>query len=113
MWNTEVFWDCFGTVLTLFSTVGGLHGRLTGFRLSLGPVLLSYGPVLLSLGPVLLSYGPVLLSLGPVLMTFLDLPHASVTSVSQIPVSVIISCKTVRNSVVENTALSQMRSGSQ
>ena len=44
----------------------------------------------------------------------IDLPHASLLSWSQIPVSVIIRCKTLKNGPVENTArrprLAQMRS---
>ena len=43
----------------------------------------------------------------------IDLPHASVLSLVQNTVSVIISCKTGIFGVVENTALSQMRSVSQ
>ena len=46
-------------------------------------------------------------------LTLIDLPHASVTSQSHIPVSVKIRCKTGKTGVVENTALSQMRSGPQ
>ena len=42
----------------------------------------------------------------------IDLPHALILSESQNTVSVIISCKTTKNVCVENTALSQMRSGS-
>ena len=43
----------------------------------------------------------------------IDLPHASVPYDLQIPVSVIISCKTGKSDTVENTALSQMRRPSQ
>ena len=43
-------------------------------------------------------------------LTRIDLPHASSYSRPQIPVSVIISCKTAKSGLVENTALSQMRS---
>ena len=46
-------------------------------------------------------------------LTRYDLPHASYTSPSHIPVSVIISCKTRKTGSVENTALSQMRSAPQ
>ena len=45
---------------------------------------------------------------------FLDLPHASIPTGPQNPVSVIIRCKTVKTEVVENTVasprLGQMRS---
>ena len=91
----------------------GLHGRLTGFSLrftdvllSLVSVLLNYDSALLNYDSVLLNYGPILLIYGP----FLDLPHASCTSGPQIHVSVIIRSKTAKTRVVENTALSQMRS---
>ena len=88
---------------------GGLHGRLTVFRTCFTDVLLNLVPVLLILVPVLLNLVPVLLILGPVLLNlgrFWDLPHASLLVRRQNPVSVIISCKTVRNRCVENTALS-------
>ena len=43
----------------------------------------------------------------------IDLPHASCLSDPQNHVSVIIRCKTAKTGVVENTALSWMRSGDQ
>ena len=46
-------------------------------------------------------------------LTSNDLPHASLLTRAQTPVSVIISCKTLKSGSVENTALSQMRSGRQ
>ena len=71
----------------------------------------------LSLGPVLLNYGPCFPEFRTCFTELWTLPHASCTTRPQNHVSVIISCKTAKTDLVENTvgllALSQMRSWSQ
>ena len=79
---------------------------MTGFMTVFDLYITEFSPCFTEFSPWFTEFRTCFTEFRTHIDPFLDLPHASYLSDLPDPVSVIIRCKTVKNHVVENTALS-------